>query len=190
MIIINKQRIIPALFMTIFLLFSIVGHAQKAKEISVSVYSGFTFVNFEKALGYSDDYMEDWSEINISAALRGFILSENPIQLGAEVAWQKLYYAYYVLPYGPSPVYREFNVSTVSLMALGRYSINKFFAVGGAGIHFFNNGVSPAICLEAGYRLNAGANLKFPVSVRINPVFGSGTPILLSVGAGVSYTIK
>jgi hypothetical protein len=186
----NRQRIILALFMTIFLLFSFISRAQMPKEISFSVYPGYTFVNFEKALDYSDDYMENWSNFQFAAAIRGFLQSEKQIQLGAELAWQKLYYTYYILPYGPSPVYREFNVTTVSLMALGRYSVNRFFAVGGVGIHFFNSGVSAAICFESGYVINAGANLKFPLSFRINPIFGSGMPTPISVGAGVSFTIR
>jgi len=187
---IYKHRIVFAQFMIIFLFFSAIGLSQKGKEISLSVYPGFTLVNFEKALGYSDDYMEDWSEIHVSAALRGFLLSDNPLQFGAEIAWQKLYYAYYRVPSGDSPVYREFYISTVSVMALARYSVNNVFVVGGAGIHFFEDGVAPAICIESGYRLNAGTNLKIPLSVRVAPVFGDGTPVLFSVGAGLSYTIK
>jgi len=170
------------------LLFSTIGSAQKQKEISFSFYPGITLVNFEKALDYSDDHLESWSEFYYSIALRGFLLSEKPLTLGAEVAWQRLYYAYYIVPYVPSPVHREFNISTVSLMVLGRYNINNFFTVTGAGIHFFSDGVSPSICFEAGYVFNAGATLKIPVSFRINPVFGSGTPIPVSVGTGVSYT--
>jgi hypothetical protein len=178
------------LFMSIFLFFSSICRAQKSKEISLSAYPGFTIVNFEKALDYSDDYLENWKQFYISAAIRGFLSTEKPIHLGAEIAWQQLYYAYYIIPYYISPVYREFNVTTVSLMALGRYSVNRFFAVGGAGVHLFNSGISPAICLEAGYMIKAGTNLKFPVSFRINPIFGSGTPTPISVGAGVSYTLK
>lgn len=164
-------------------------NAQSSKEISLSAYSGFTMVNFEKALGYSDDNMEDWSEIHFSGVLRGFVLSGRAVDFGAEAAWQNLYYAYYRIPYGPSPVYREFSVSTVSIMALGRYTVSGLFCVAGAGIHIFDDGVSPSLCFEAGYRLRQASKLSFPVSLRINPVFGKGTPVLFSAGAGVSYII-
>jgi len=185
---IKKHRIAIIQFISIFLMFSIIGHAQKSKEISLSVYPGYTLVDFEKALDYSDEYLEDWGEIYLGAALRGFLHLSSRLQIGAEVTWQQLYYAYYRLPYGPSPVYREFNVTAVSLMALSRYYLNdRFFIVGGAGVHIFNDGVSPSVCLEPGYMIEAGNNLTIPVSFRINPIFGSGTPIPFSVGAGVSY---
>jgi hypothetical protein len=186
----KRQYFVLIAFISVFLVFSVNSFAQKGKEISFSFYPGITLVNFEKALDYSDNHLQDWSEFYYSFALRGFLLSDKPIKLGAELAWQRLYYAYYVIPYVPAPVHREFNISTVSIMALGRYTINNFFTVGGAGFHFFNDGVAPSICLEAGYLFNAGPTLKLPISFRINPVFGSGTPVPISVGAGVSYTFK
>lgn len=184
----NRQRVVLAILITIFLFFSSICHAQHSKEIFFSFYPGYSLVNFEKALGYSNDNLENWSQFHYSFDLRGFLSAKKSIQFGAEFAWQRLYYAYYIIPYDPSPVYREFNVSTVSLMALGRYSVNKFFAVGGAGIDFFNSGISPAICLEAGYMINAGPNLKIPVSFRINPVFADGTPTPITVGIGMGYS--
>jgi hypothetical protein len=187
--ILNWKQKTGALFMTLFLMFSTHGWAQKTGEISLSVYPGFTVVNFQQALGYSDDNMEDWSQFYYSAALRVFLSSGKQVKLGAEFAWQQLYYAYYIIPFGASPAYREFNVATTSVMVLGRYSASNFFAVGGAGLHFFDNGVSPSICLEAGYRFIASPKLHFPVSFRVNPVFGSGTPIPISVGAGVSLVL-
>jgi len=175
------------LFFSLFFFVSV--NSQKIGEISLSAYPGYTLVNFEEALVYSDEYMEDWNEIHLSAALRTFLSSEGKLQLGAEAAWQRLYYAYYVVPYGTSPVYREFNVSTISFMALGRLSFNGFFTTGGAGIHIFDDGVAPAICLEGGYRISISEKLKIPLSIRANPVFGSGTPIPFSLGVGLSYVL-
>ncbi len=187
----NWQRIPGMLLLTFFILYSSSGHAQNSKEISLSVYPGFTLVNFEKALGYSDDYMEDWSEFYTCVAIRGFLESGTQLSFGAEFAWQQLYYAYYRIPYiSTFPVYREFNVSTYSMSLLGRYTNNNFFAVLGAGLHIFNNGVAPGTILEAGYFIKGGSNLKFPVSFRINPILGDGPPIPISVGIGASYTIK
>ena len=55
---------------------------QNLLDLSLSVYPGFTLVNFEKALEYSDDYMEDWSEFHLSASIRGFFRPEKPVQIG------------------------------------------------------------------------------------------------------------
>ena len=87
----NRQRVVFILVVTIFFCFSSVSHAQHSKEISLSFYPGITLVNFERALGYSDDNMEDWSQFYYSFDLKGFLSSEIPFQIGAELAWQRLY---------------------------------------------------------------------------------------------------
>jgi hypothetical protein len=173
-----------------YLLFTIIGQSQISKEISLSVYPGFTFVNYEKRLGISNDYLMDNDHIHLGAAIRAFLLSENQIQLGAEVGIQKLYYAHYIIPGDNAPEDQEFKANTVSLMILGRQFVNKFFFIGGAGIHFFGSGVSAALCLETGYMFYAGENLQIPLSLRINPIFGTGTLYPVSIGAGLSYTIR
>lgn len=165
--------------------------AQKGIEIQVSAYPGFTAVNFEKALGYTDDYMEDWDQFSYSFTLKSFLASDNPINFGAEIGWQRLYYAYYRVSYGDSPVYREFNVSTFSIMGLARYSpIQKFFVLAGIGIHVFNDGIAPAIMIEPGYNISVGENLKIPLSIRLNPIFGDGIPTTVSLGIGINYKIR
>lgn len=179
-----------AFLMILLPFFSTLIHAQGGKEVSLSVYAGYTLVNFEEALGYSDDDMDDWNEIYFSAALRGFLTSGKPFNLGAEIAYNQLYYAYYIIPYGMQTIYREFNISTFSLTALGRYRPGNFFLVGGLGIHFFNDGVAPSLTAEAGYTFNQEGKIKVPLSFKINPVFGDGTPVTFSIGIGAVVSLK
>lgn len=189
-IIIPGQIFASIALIIVCLFFPIIVNAQITKEISLSTYPGFTIVNYEKALGYPNDFLTDNDHIQISAAVRGFLLSEKQIQFGAEVAWQKLYYAYYVVPNGTTPFDQEFKVKTFSLMILGRQFIKKIFFIGGAGIHFFNSGVSPALCLESGYMLSAGEKVQIPLSFRITPIFRSATVLPISVGAGLCYRFR
>jgi hypothetical protein len=178
-------------FTLLFLFFSNNIQAQKGIEIGFTLYPGYSAVNFEKALGYSDDYMDDWDQFYYSVSLKGFLTSDKPFHYGAEIGWQRLYYAYYIVPYVPSPLYREFNISTISFMALARYSANqRFFILAGPGFHLFNDGVALAVLIEPGYLIRLGENMKIPVSFRLNPVFGDGTPITISLGVGVNYTLK
>lgn len=175
-------------YILFFLLLANNINAQKSIDIGLTIYPGYTAVNFEKALGYSDEYMNDWDQFYYSATLKGFLNTDKALQYGAEIGWQRLYYAYYIIPYGQSPVYREFNISTFSIMGLARYSASKrFFVLAGAGIHFFYDGVAPALMVEPGYFIKVGENLKIPVSVRIYPIFGDGTPTPVSFGIGVNY---
>lgn len=182
---------IMVFFIPVFLLLTDNLNAQKLIDLGFTLYPGYTVVNFEKALGYSDEYMNDWDQFYYSATLKGFLTTDKAFNYGAEIGWQRLYYAYYIVPYGQSPVYREFNISTFSIMGLARYSGTKrFFVLAGAGIHFFYDGVAPALLVEPGYFLKVGENLKIPVSVRIYPIFGDGIPTPVSFGIGVNYVFK
>lgn len=166
-------------------------HAQKGIQLGVSVYPGFTLVNFEKALGYEDDHMIDWDQFYYSISIKAFLTSEKKSQFGAEISRQRLYYAYYGIPYPPLTAYREFDVSTTSIHALLRYSPSShFFLTTGLGVHIFNNGVAASILVEPGYMINLGEKMKIPVSLRLNPVFGDGTPVPVSLGAGILFTVK
>lgn len=174
----------------ILLCFSQVIKAQRSIEIQINAYPGYTAVNFEQALGYSDEYMIDWDQFCYSGAVKGYLVTEI-LSYGAELSWQRLYYGYYRVPYGPSPAYREFDISTVSITGIARYSPKrKFYLAGGAGIHFFNDGVAPSLLIEPGYNISAGEKLNIPVSLRLNPIFGDGTPISVCLGIGVSYRIR
>lgn len=186
-----KRKYVAGFLTFLFLLFSLNIQAQKGIEISLSGYPGYTLVNFENALGYSDDYMVDWDQFSYGASLKGLLAANKPFSFGLEAGWQRLYYAYYIVPMGYYSAFREFNVSTISIMALARYSpAKKFFALAGAGIHIFDNGVAPAVYIEPGYMISIGESLKIPVSIRINPVFGDGLSITFALGAGVSYAFK
>ena len=188
---IYKRKYVARFLTFLFLLFSLNIQAQEGIEISLSGYPGYTLVNFEEALGYSDDYLSDWDQFSYGFSLKGLLAANKPFSYGLEAGWQRLYYAYYIVPMGYYSAYREFNVSTISIMALARYSpAKKFFALVGAGIHIFDDGVAPAVYIEPGYMISIGENLKIPVSIRINPVFGDGLPITFALGAGVSYTFR
>jgi hypothetical protein len=162
--------------------------SQHPAEIGISVSPGFTAVNFEKALGYSDDYMEDWDQFYIGIAAKGFLPSKGRFQPGAEFGWHKLYYAYYVVPYGSTgPVYREFYVSTLGLMVSGRLTLNGFFATASGGIHIFGDGVALAIGAEAGWKIRVGEKFGIPFSLKVMPVFGDGMPTPICFNAGLTY---
>jgi len=164
--------------------------AQRPTELSLSIYPGFTLVNFEKALGYSDAFMEDWDQFHLALAARGFLKSNSALQIGGELAWQQLYYAYYIVPYGTQRVYREFNISTLSLTALARITSEHFFIAAGPGIHVFHDGIAPAVSMEMGMNVNLGDKITVPFSLRLDPILGDGIPTAISIGVGAAYKLS
>lgn len=161
--------------------------AQNPLEFGIDISLGHTIVNFEKALDYADDYMEDWNQFHIAVRGKCYLRSEGNMQLGAEVGWNKLYYAYYRMPYSTYYIYREYYVSTTSLMLLGKYTMDKFYTAASFGLHIFKDGTSAAIGGEFGYYFSITDYISIPLSLRITPVFGDGTPITVALTFGLTY---
>jgi hypothetical protein len=161
------------------------GENKDGFDIGFSVGGGFTAVNFEKASGYSDDYLEDWGQGHFKATLYGLAKLAPKFKAGIEVGYNDLYWWYYRIPYGPSPVYRSAEWSTLSLLGIFHKDVGRlFFIQAGAGFHFFDG--DPAFALSAAIGIQPRfKNIMFPVSFRVDPIFGAGSPTAIALGAGM-----
>jgi hypothetical protein len=173
------------------LLFSLLIHniilAQHPAEISISLSPGYTFVDFESAIDWPENYLSDWDQFHLSLNAKGYIPSRTNLQIGAEAGWNQLYYAAYKIPdVTYSYIYRNYDVSTLSLMLLGRFSINNFFITGSIGIHDYEHGIELASGLEAGLGIKISEKLFIPLSLRLVKIF-YGSTFCSSVSVGLTY---
>jgi len=161
-----------------------------ALDLGLGIGGGFTFVNFEKASGYDDDYLRDWGEGHFRIGAQVLFPITERMMMGGEVGYNDLYWYDYRVPYGDSPVYRYAEWSTTSLLGVTRYTVRNLVLLhGGAGLHFFDG--SPAFALSAGVGIQPRwKKLTFPVLLRIEPIFGDGTPTPLALQAGIQYRIR
>jgi hypothetical protein len=160
-------------------------------DLGVSASAGYTALDFEAASGYPDDQMEDWDQFHYKITAYGLYPLAPPLSAGLELGYNYLYYYYYKVPYGPSPVYREATWYTIFCLGLVRLDLGELlFIQGGAGVHFFiDDGTAFALSAAAGIRPRVG-DFRIPVYFRIDPIFGAGTPTTIALGAGAEYELK
>jgi hypothetical protein len=153
--------------------------------------AGYTALDFEAASDYPDSLMEDWDQFHYKITVYGLYPLSPTLHIGLELGYNYLYYYFYRIPYGPSPVYREAEWSTISCLGLIRYDLTElFFIQGGAGMHsFIDDGTAFALSATAGIQPRVGA-CHFPIFLRIDPIFGAGMPTTIALGAGVEYAWK
>jgi hypothetical protein len=151
---------------------------------------GHTAVNFEEASGYSDEYLEDWGQGHFKATLHALVPLASKLKAGIEIGYNDLYWWYYRIPYGPSPVYRSAEWSTLSLLGVMEKDLpGIFFTRAGAGIHFFDG--DPALSISAALGIKPRIrNFGIPVCLRIDPVFGAGVPIAIALCAGLEFSSR
>jgi len=145
--------------------------------------AGVTLVDVEKAAGYSS--LQDWDTFHYQFKLQGFF-SLGALDVGLEAGYNRLYWWYYVGPYGSQTIYREGNVTTWSILALAQKSGNSgLFLQAGGGLHMFSEDSTFGVMAASGYAFRLAERISIPVFVRVDAVFGTGSPIAISGGSGV-----
>jgi hypothetical protein len=158
-------------------------------DVGVTLGAGYTWVDFEEASGYDDEYLRDWGEFHFRAAGYGLLPLGPLMSAGLEIGYNNLYWYYYRVPYVPSPIHDEKYWSTISFLGLLRVNLTDlFFVQTGAGLHaFIDDGSAFAVSAAIGFKpwIN---NFSFPICFRIEPVLGEGTPMVFALDAGVEYS--
>jgi len=176
-------------FMLLLFGLSLSGTAQ-FKSINFSMGAGYTLVNFDKAVGVDD--LEEWD--NIGAMIKvsvDFQLRDNLFLVG-EVGTNRLYYWEYYWSDGYYSGYRFGTDWTSNLVVqLKGYLSDRIFLQSGIGLHFYNDGsgMVPGDVVQIGYEIPLNDKITIPVLVRMENVWGQGSPSLFMLGAGASYKL-
>lgn len=174
------------IFSTIILsaIFSIA--SAQFKSAGLTVGAGYTIINVQ---GVNDPMvLSDWD--NFGLVFKGFgeyQLSEGKL-LGLEIGRNRLYYWIY-----PAPGYTYYNWrtewTTNAVAYFSKYFGDRFFLQSGVGIHFFSNGAVFGLLASAGTSFKVGSSVSIPITLRIEPIFGSGTPVALNLATGIRFNL-
>ena len=159
---------------------------DKKFDLGVMLGGGYTAVNFEEASGYSDDYLNDWGQVHFKAVAYCLIPLLSRFKAGVEIGYNDLYWWYYRVPYGPSPVYREVYWSTLSFLGIVRKELpGLLYLQAGAGLHsFFDDGTALALSAALGIKPRI-SRFGIPICLRVDPIFGAGMPITIALCGGL-----
>jgi hypothetical protein len=156
-------------------------------KIGVQGGAGFTIVDLAKASGYDEPILTNWGTFHYKFNLQA-LYKVGMIELGLEVGYNDLYWYYLRIPYGDQTIYRENYVHTVNIYGLLQHTMpNAIFLQAGAGIHIFDDGSTLGLMGAAGYDIRLTDKLSIPLFLRLDVIFGDGTPIPISAGAGIRY---
>lgn len=156
-------------------------------KIGIQGSAGFTVVNMTEASGYDEPILTDSGTFHYKFNLQA-TYKIGLIELGLEVGYNNLYWYSLRIPYGTQTIYRENHVSTINIYGLLQHTRpNAIFLQAGAGIHIFDEGTTLGFMSTVGYDFRLSEKLSIPLFIRIDLILGDGTPIPLSLGAGIRY---
>ena len=184
-----RIKILFVSLVTLFVISELTVMSADELFIRALVGGGYTAVNFPEASGYSDDYLEDWDQMNYSFSLQGLRQVAPKIRVGGEAGWERLYYWYYKIPYGYYPVYREADWSTMFVGPVVQFFLTpNVYVLGGADLHFFiDDGTALGLSVAFGTEYRLSNNLALPIEFRVKPVFGDGTPTVMQINIGIAW---
>ena len=170
-------------FITVIISFLIINAASaQIRSAGILAGGGGTVVDVEKVLEpYSLSEWNTWSMV--FKAFAEYSIGEKKA-LGLELGSNRLYYWEY-----QAPGYSYYNWRTEWTTNAVLYYIadigERMFIQSGIGIHVFNDGTVAGLMAGFGALFPAGEKFTVPLFVRIEPVFGSGTPVAINVGTGI-----
>jgi hypothetical protein len=173
------KRIIMVLFWG---LISLNSYPQKF-EIGANATAGYTLLDIESVVG---EKLSDWDQFSYGGNVVGFYHVKKDFSLGIEAGFQRLYYWEYRFEMGYGTQWRWGDESTVHFGPVVELRKNKFFAQAGLNARIFTggSGTVPAAMLSGGYEIKVSEKLGLPIALKADVVFGSGTPIAVSLSVG------
>jgi hypothetical protein len=185
------KRIALVLIFVLFMCFPLFGQGIDSVLFGLILGGGYTAIDLPSALGWEEQYFEEWEQIYATVNLQGSFLNFGSFTLGAEIGYNLLYYYYVRVPYVPSPLIYEGTVSTINIGALGTMSLTETLAVQAVvGLHIFEDGVTLGVKSSLLYRIPISELMAVPLGLTAEVIFGDGTPIVIGLVAGIEYDLR
>ena len=161
--------------------------SAQIRSVGILAGGGGTLVDVEKVLEpYELSEWDTWSLV--FKAFAEYSLGENSA-IGLELGSNRLYYWEY-----KAPGYSYYNWRTEWTKNAVLYYITsigeKLYIQSGIGVHVFNDGTVAGLMAGFGTLFPAGEKFTIPLFLRVEPVFGSGTPVAVNIGTGLKINLK
>jgi len=156
--------------------------SKRRFELSVLGGAGFTAVDIAKDLDIDESYLEDWDKFHWRVAAQALYRLTPRIGVGAEVAFQSMYYYYYVYPYTEG----QNTVTAITAGGLVDYRFGKhFFAQVAAGVAMYEESTLFGVAGALGGEIPVNDFLAVPIMARFDFFPGGPSPAALIVGLKV-----
>ncbi len=155
--------------------------AQPALELELA--AGVTLVDVEGVAWEEGAIAEDWSQPSFRASGRALFGADDGLRYGAELGYQSLYWYSVRIPFGSTPIRREYTVTAFSAMAIARKDLGSTVVDVGAGLALLDE-PAPLISLALGWEIRD----RLAIKIRADGMVASEPT--LPVGLGFSYALQ
>ncbi|WP_420315923.1 hypothetical protein [Ekhidna sp.] len=173
---------------TIFLLtvLTITG-SYSQQQLDITLGAGYTAIDLDKVVEkdeVSGTRLEDWDQANFGISAQYFFTSFGEVQFGLEAMYQHLYWYRVIVPFGSTPIDREYTITAGRISGIFRFgSENASFDLGPT--LNFNNGTQLGLMLSGNKYFPIADNIDIPLKLRIDVIDGIVVYAPISLNTGI-----
>jgi hypothetical protein len=178
------------IFIILLALIPTINYSQSSVEFTLG--AGVTVIDIEKLVEIDEiqnTVAEDWGTANVGISGQYFFKNFGNVVFGGELMYHYLYWYSVRVPYSPSPIFREYSVSTFRITPIFRFGASSAFNFDLGPEINFSNGVSIGILASLNYNIAISENISVPLKLRTDTMFGTVTTIPISINAGVKIEL-
>ncbi|MEQ9403381.1 MAG: hypothetical protein RIM99_07350 [Cyclobacteriaceae bacterium] len=156
-------------------------------QLDITIGAGYTAVDLDALIEkdeVSGTSLLDWDQFNIGFSAQYFFLATNSFQLGAEIMYQHQYWYRVLVPFGSTPIDREYTVTTTRITPVFRFGEGNFAFDVGPEFNF-SDGLQLGLMLSANQYIPINDKIDIPVKGRIDIINGIVLTVPISINTGV-----
>jgi hypothetical protein len=168
-----------------FLLTSMLVAAPAWAQVTVELEAGagYTVVDIETMAENDGEFARDWGQFMYRFAARAFFGESSGLKVGAEAGYQYFYWYSVRVPYGDTPIYREYDHSGTTVLGVVRLEGGPALVDLGAGVALVDE-TRPMISASVGANVFAGLSVWGRVDATLTG------QVAAPVGVAVSYALS
>ncbi|MEN8230468.1 MAG: hypothetical protein ABFS38_20065 [Bacteroidota bacterium] len=160
------------------------------RSVGLIAGAGYTLVDIEEAVQSYN--LTEWDHFGVIIKLSGEYEMKPDLRLVGELGSNRLYYWEYYWSDGYYSGSRWRSEWTYNIgLSFKKQVGDAAYLQAGPGVHIFEDGSGTVLglLLAMGYDLSITDQIKVPIGVRIEPVFGRALPTSLLIHTGIRYDL-
>ncbi len=173
---------------TLFTILLISGYAYAQQQLEINLGAGYTAVDLDQLIiedEVAGTNLLDWDQFAYGGGAQFFFKEMSAFTLGAEVMYQYLYWYQVRVPFGSTPITREYDISTVRITPILRFGEDSFAFDVGPEFNFASGGFEIGLLLSGNYYIPVNDQIDIPLKFRVDVMNGIVLTAPLSLNTGV-----
>ena len=172
------------------LLIPFAAHAEKTIEITGNI--GVTSVNLDELVKkdeVANTAVDDWDQTASGIGAQVFFTTIGSVSVGAELMYQYLYWYQVRIPYVPSPIYRDYGVSTMRVAPVFRFGTRALSFDVGPELNFLGGGTL-GVMASGNVYIPLSKTLDIPIKLRIDAFNNIVPTVAATANVGLRYRFE